>query len=176
MASSSPISGNYDLPPTPATRQVPITTTTLTVQPRRSSGVPHPAHGTNSCMEPTWSGFIHSTWDALVVLEACLSGILHHIPRRPHDRERANIITSGNVFIYEENASGIKRWTDGVTWSPSRIMGNFLVYRELNEPFPAGEKKKAKKRKRGAEETDPVENLNGQSGKYYACIQGPSTF
>lgn len=21
------------------------------------------------------------------------------------------------VFIYEENASGIKRWTDGVTWT-----------------------------------------------------------
>lgn len=45
-------------------------------------------------------------------------------------------------------------------------MGNFLVYRELNEPFPAGEKKKAKKRKRGAEEAEPVENLNGQSGKF----------
>lgn len=26
---------------------------------------------------------------------------------------------------------GIKRWTDGFLWSPSRILGNFLVYREL---------------------------------------------
>ncbi|CEI88404.1 Putative YALI0B18282p [Rhizopus microsporus] len=26
---------------------------------------------------------------------------------------------------------GIKRWTDGLLWSPSRILGNFLVYREL---------------------------------------------
>jgi len=117
-------------------------------------------------MAPTWYGFVHTTHDALLVLEACLQGKLHHIPRRPHDRERGNIISSGNVFIYEENASGIKRWTDGVTWSPSRIMGNFLVYRELNEPFPAGEKKKAKKRKRGAEEVEPVENLTGQSGEY----------
>jgi hypothetical protein len=167
MASSSPISGSYDMPPNPAIRHVPITSTSVIVQPRRANGVPHPTNGTNSCMAPTWSGFIHSTMDALFVLEACLQGKLSHIPRRPHDRERANIITSGNVFIYEENASGIKRWTDGVTWSPSRIMGNFLVYRELNEPFPAGEKKKAKKRKRGAEETEPVENLNGQSGKSY---------
>jgi hypothetical protein len=71
----------------------------------------------------------------------------------------------GNVFIYEENASGIKRWTDGVTWSPSRIMGNFLVYRELSEPFPAGEKKKAKKRKRGTDETDPVASQGFYNGK-----------
>jgi hypothetical protein len=115
-------------------------------------------------MIPTWHGFIHTTMDALHVLEACLVGKLHHIPRRPHDRERGSIISSGNVFIYEENASGIKRWTDGVTWSPSRIMGNFLVYRELNEPFPAGEKKKAKKRKRGSEDPDPVENAPCQTG------------
>lgn len=26
---------------------------------------------------------------------------------------------------------GIKRWTDGFLWSPSRILGDFLVYREL---------------------------------------------
>lgn len=27
---------------------------------------------------------------------------------------------------------GIKRWTDGLVWSPSRILGNFLIYRELD--------------------------------------------
>jgi hypothetical protein len=121
-------------------------------------------------MRPTWRGFIHTTNDALMILEGCLKGKLNHIPRRPHDRERPDIIASGNVFIYEENASGIKRWTDGVTWSPSRIMNNFLVYRELNEPFPAGEKKKAKKRKRGSPSGDVenVESTNGQTGK--SCI------
>ena len=103
-------------------------------------------------MQPTWSGFCHSTTDALVILEACLQGRLNHIPRRPHDRERASLITSGNIFVYEENASGIKRWTDGMTWSPSRIMGNFLVYRELNpNNYPSGEKKVARKRKRSAD-------------------------
>jgi hypothetical protein len=115
-------------------------------------------------MTPTWTGFVHTTYDALIILEACLLGKLSHIPRRPHDRERPHIIVGGNVFIYEENASGIKRWTDGVTWSPSRIMGNFLVYRELSEPFPAGEKKKAKKRKRSSEEVDVMANLGAHSG------------
>ena len=28
---------------------------------------------------------------------------------------------------------GIKRWTDGRVWSPSRILGNFLIYRELDK-------------------------------------------
>jgi len=86
-----------------------------------------------------------------MLFESCLSGRLHHVPRRPHDRERTNLIKSGSVFIYEENASGIKRWTDGVAWSPSRILGNFLIYRELEKPFPPGEKKRAMKRKRSSQ-------------------------
>ncbi|KAJ3506437.1 hypothetical protein NM208_g16075 [Fusarium decemcellulare] len=95
---------------------------------------------------PTFEGHIASTIDALVLFEACLSGSLNHVPRRPHDRERQELIRSGNVFIYEEHASGIKRWTDGVSWSPSRILGNFLIYRELEKPFPPGEKKRALKK------------------------------
>ncbi|KAI8635011.1 Gti1/Pac2 family-domain-containing protein [Xylariaceae sp. FL1651] len=103
----------------------------------RSSGTP---------LHPTFTGFIGSTMDALILFEACLSGRLSHVPRRPHDRERGQLIQSGNVFIYEEHSSGIKRWTDGVPWSPSRILGNFLLYRELDKPFQPGEKKRAMKR------------------------------
>ncbi|KAI0883480.1 Gti1/Pac2 family-domain-containing protein [Annulohypoxylon maeteangense] len=99
-----------------------------------------------SPLQPTFRGYIASTMDALILFEACLSGHLFHVPRRPHDRERAGLIVSGNVFIYEEHSSGIKRWTDGVPWSPSRILGNFLLYRELDKPFQPGEKKRAMKR------------------------------
>ena len=99
---------------------------------------------------PTFHGFVQNSMDGLILFEACLSGKLHHVPRRPHDRERSQLIKSGNIFIYEENASGIKRWTDGVAWSPSRILGNFLIYRELDKPFPPGEKKRAIKRKRSS--------------------------
>jgi hypothetical protein len=95
---------------------------------------------------PTYQGFVNSTFDALLLFEACLAGHLNHVPRRPHDRERQDLIRSGNVFIYEEHASGIKRWTDGISWSPSRILGNYLIYRELDEPFPPGEKKRALKK------------------------------
>jgi hypothetical protein len=98
--------------------------------------------------KPTFTGFVQNSMDGLILFEACLSGKLDHVPRRPHDRESSQLIKSGNIFIYQENESGIKRWTDGVTWSPSRILGNFLIYRELDKPFPPGEKKRAIKRKR----------------------------
>ncbi|KAF8984605.1 hypothetical protein BGZ46_007518 [Entomortierella lignicola] len=42
-----------------------------------------------------------------------------------------SLITPGSVFVFDEEESGICRWTDGRIWSPSRICGNFLVYREL---------------------------------------------
>ncbi|KAH6603415.1 gti1 pac2 family [Trichoderma cornu-damae] len=100
---------------------------------------------------PTYRGYISNTIDSLILFESCLHGRLNHVPRRPHDRERQELITSGNVFIYEEHASGIKRWTDGVSWSPSRILGNFLIYRELEKPFPPGEKKRALKKKKASQ-------------------------
>lgn len=99
---------------------------------------------------PTWRGHIETTKDALIIFEACFSGTLAHCFRRPHDRERNQLIVSGNVFVYEEATSGIKRWTDGIPWSPSRILTNFLIYRQLNSPFPPGEKKRATKRSQRA--------------------------
>ncbi|EEH50164.1 uncharacterized protein PADG_06243 [Paracoccidioides brasiliensis Pb18] len=118
-------------------------------------------NGMAAVLAPTYTGYVATTQDALILFEACLTGILHHVPRRPHDRERSQLVKSGSVFIYEENASGIKRWTDGVTWSPSRILGNFLVYRELDKPFPPGEKKRAMKK--GARRPTP----SGRPGEPY---------
>lgn len=37
------------------------------------------------------------------------------------------MLFSGAVFVFGEEESGMKRWTDGRLWSPSRISGNFLV-------------------------------------------------
>ncbi|KAG9239405.1 Gti1/Pac2 family protein [Amylocarpus encephaloides] len=95
----------------------------------------------------TYVGYIASTTDALLLIDACLKGLLYPVPRRPHEGERSSLIKSGNVFIYE-HSSGIKRWTDGASWSPSRSMGNFMIYRELEHPFPPGMKKRAIKRSR----------------------------
>jgi hypothetical protein len=134
-----------------------------------------------SPLSPTFYGHIASTQDALLLFEACLSGALNHVARRPHDRERASLIKSGNVFIYEEHSSGIKRWTDGVPWSPSRILGNFLVYRELERPFPPGEKKRAMKRSKRSpgisKAPEPYGGLSsGVSNGYNAASAAASAF
>jgi hypothetical protein len=89
-------------------------------------------------LEPTYTGFIRSTLDALVIFEACRRGVCPKISRRLHDRER-HLIASGSVFVFSETEAGIKRWTDGLIWSPSRIIGNFLVYRELVKRPSAGD-------------------------------------
>lgn len=119
-----------------------------------------------SALSPTWHGYVSDTREALILFEATMSGRLHRVVRRPHDRERSALIQSGSVFIYEESASGIKRWTDGVTWSPSRILGNFLIYRELDKPFPPGEKKRAtKKVKRNSRPGEPYPRPDSEDFK-----------
>ncbi|KAI0115827.1 Gti1/Pac2 family-domain-containing protein [Nemania sp. FL0031] len=127
-----------------------------------------PSGSQASPLEPTFKGFISCTMDALILFEACLSGHLAHVSRRPHDRERTQLIQSGNVFIYEEHSSGIKRWTDGMPWSPSRILGNFLLYRELDKPFQPGEKKRAMKRSKTDGVSKSTPNPRGSSISNYA--------
>ncbi|KAI8059185.1 Gti1/Pac2 family-domain-containing protein [Gongronella butleri] len=79
----------------------------------------------------TFYGYIETTTDALLVFEACKRGLLPKITRRLQEKERG-YLRSGTVFVFDGRESGIKRWTDGLVWSPSRILGNFLIYRELN--------------------------------------------
>lgn len=93
-------------------------------------------------IQPTYTGYVSSTEDALILFQATINGKLPAVSRRPQDRERTNLVQSGAVFVFNEHNSGIKRWTDGIAWSPSRILGNFLVYRQLEKPSTPGEKKK----------------------------------
>ncbi|KAJ7583870.1 Gti1/Pac2 family-domain-containing protein [Mycena floridula] len=90
------------------------------------------AEGSPTWSEPPWSGWIETTGDALLILEAARRGLIPRVTRRLVDSER-KMITSGSVFVFDEDESGIKRWTDGYFWSPSRILGNFLLYRETDK-------------------------------------------
>ncbi|KAF2714832.1 hypothetical protein K504DRAFT_366011 [Pleomassaria siparia CBS 279.74] len=126
--------------------------------------------------KPTWHGFLDTTKDAMTIVEAALQGRLSHISRRPHDKERAEMLTSGTVLVYEENASGIKRWTDAVHWSPSRVMNNCLIYRQLVRALKPEEKRAALnptcggKRKRKESVSPSVtktgENANNSDDEY----------
>jgi len=92
----------------------------------------HNQQSTPTWTEPPWSGWIETTGDALLILEAARRGLIPRVTRRLVDSER-KMITSGSVFVFDEDESGIKRWTDGFFWSPSRILGNFLLYRETDK-------------------------------------------
>lgn len=89
----------------------------------------------------TFYGFVDNTSDALRIFQLCRIGCLGRITRRLHEKER-QLVRSGSIFVFDEHESGVKRWTDGRIWSPSRILGNFLVYRELekrpNRKFVSG--------------------------------------
>ncbi|KAI0764232.1 Gti1/Pac2 family-domain-containing protein [Trametes elegans] len=92
----------------------------------------HDSQNNGQWTEPPWSGWIETTGDALLILEAARRGLIPRVTRRLVDSER-KMITSGSVFVFDEDESGIKRWTDGFFWSPSRILGNFLLYRETEK-------------------------------------------
>ncbi|KAJ2488568.1 Gluconate transport-inducing protein [Coemansia sp. RSA 2050] len=81
-------------------------------------------------MTETYHGFIDTAHDALIVFEACNRGLLPRVQRRFSDRERRTI-RSGAVYVWDEEETGMRRWTDGRTWSPSRVHGCFLIYYEL---------------------------------------------
>lgn len=83
-------------------------------------------------LDPPFRGYIDTTLDALLVLEAARRGMIPRVTRRLIERERG-MIQSGSVFVFDEHESGIKRWTDGLIWSPSRILNNFLVYRQQDK-------------------------------------------
>ncbi|KAH9811301.1 Gti1/Pac2 family-domain-containing protein [Melampsora americana] len=82
-------------------------------------------------MSETWYGLVQTPRDAYLLLEACRVGKLYRITRRLTDLERSQIIRPGAVFVWDEKEAGIKRWTDHVRWSPSRVSGAFLIYSEL---------------------------------------------
>jgi hypothetical protein len=74
------------------------------------------------------TGFVKTINDAETLIEACRQGDLHFIHRRPRPSEQPH---SGCVFVFEEKASGIRRWTDGRRWTASRILGDFVIYGEM---------------------------------------------
>ncbi|EAU85258.2 hypothetical protein CC1G_10044 [Coprinopsis cinerea okayama7 len=92
---------------------------------------------------PPFIGYVETTVNALRLIHAARQGVIPRITRRLNDTERRSMIKSGSVFVFSVEESGIKRWTDGLLWSPSRIVGNFLVYREILERNSSRGHKKA---------------------------------
>ena len=60
---------------------------------------------TEPILQPTFVGHVANREDALLIIEACLSGALHHIFRFPRQRKLQDLIRSGNIFLYAEIAT-----------------------------------------------------------------------
>lgn len=83
--------------------------------------------------KPTFVGFVACAADAAAVFEASMQGYLPRVAHRPPPHCHRDIAKSGHIFVFGEIESGIKRWTDGLRWSPSRTRDGFMFYRELDE-------------------------------------------
>ncbi|KAF8319384.1 hypothetical protein DL93DRAFT_185194 [Clavulina sp. PMI_390] len=80
--------------------------------------------------------------DAHIVLEAVRLHRLQPVTRRLNEVERMSFIRSGSVFVWEESDddTGLRRWTDGLLWSASRMREPFLFYetRTVVPRYPQG--------------------------------------
>lgn len=78
---------------------------------------------------PSWIGWIQSTEDALRIVKAARTGLIPRVLRRLSSEQQKKIV-SGFVFVFDQRESRIDRWTDGISWGPSRIRSPFLLYHE----------------------------------------------
>lgn len=53
----------------------------------------------------TFFGYVETTKDSLLLLEACRQGVLPRVRRRLQDQER-HLVKSGAVFCFDESESG----------------------------------------------------------------------
>lgn len=75
-------------------------------------------------------GYIHTYEEAMLIVHAVRLKYLTPISERLTLEERESI-KSGDIYCFIETDKGIKRWTDGKVWSPSKINGQFLLYMEV---------------------------------------------
>ncbi|KAJ3297515.1 hypothetical protein HK104_000417 [Borealophlyctis nickersoniae] len=80
-------------------------------------------------------GRIECEEDGLLLLEAARRGLVPCVETRLV-KDVPIKVRPGSCFIYNQDRWGIKRWTDGRRWSPSRINGCFLVYRQCSWKMP----------------------------------------
>jgi hypothetical protein len=82
-------------------------------------------------------GYVESLYDAYVLIEACRLGVIQGVKSRFTDIAGTpasyDCVRSGSVFVWSENKTGIKRWRDLKSWSASRHVGGFLMYKEIHK-------------------------------------------
>jgi hypothetical protein len=116
----------------------------------------------------TYNGHVRTPTDAIILFEACRQGILPRVQRRLSEKERQTI-RSGSVFVWDEREAGMRRWTDGKSWSASRVSGSFLTYREMEgkrggSAYAVSSNARGTKTPDSNSEADPSQNGEGEEG------------
>ncbi|KAI9330873.1 Gti1/Pac2 family-domain-containing protein [Obelidium mucronatum] len=77
----------------------------------------------------TFYGWIQNRADAFLVIEACVTGMLHPVMPYMHTSTE---IRSGSVVVFTQRSTDVNsiRWRDGRNWTTSKLSENFLLYRE----------------------------------------------
>ncbi|KAK4192227.1 putative camp-independent regulatory protein [Podospora australis] len=118
----------------------------------------------------TYYGVVKTPADAIKLFEACRLGMLPRVQRRLSEKERQQI-RSGSVFVWDEREAGMRRWTDGKSWSASRVSGSFLTYREMEgkrgNTFGASRRGAGKTPDSGRGSDDDVQDDDGPDGMGY---------
>ncbi|KAF2495357.1 camp independent regulatory protein, partial [Lophium mytilinum] len=119
----------------------------------------------------TYQGHVRTPTDAILLFEACRLGLLPRVQRRLSEKERQQI-KSGSVFVWDEREAGMRRWTDGKSWSASRVSGSFLTYREMEgkrggihlPPLPQGTSAARRARERSNQQSDGSKGESDEDG------------
>jgi Gti1/Pac2 family len=117
---------------------------------------------------PSFIGYVASTLDAALLMTAAAdpnNDLVTLVRRRLAHREREEI-RSGSTFVWDES-SGMKRWTDGLRWSKSRVDGQFLVYSQLSAgatAVPVPQIPLNRKPRHNAEQLDQEDGANSEVG------------
>ena len=130
-------------------------------------------------------GFLSELHDALLVVQLCLDDKLPLVRRRLTQQER-EAIRSGSIFAFIESSTPLhgldedasdpsakfgkdwqpmRRWTDGLAWSKSRVQGHFLVYKEVAEKRAI-----TAKRPGGSDDVDDYSPARSTSGRKRARV------
>lgn len=83
----------------------------------------------------------------MLIVHGIRLGLIKPTTERPTMEERDSI-RDGSIYCFRETEEGMKRWTDGKIWSPSKILGHFLLYKEVPRHLSKSALKKEKDTRR----------------------------
>lgn len=111
------------------------------------------------------TGYLHTYDEAWLCIHALRLGFIEPKKERLTLKEREQL-RSGSIFIFIEKKTSIVRWTDGMTWSPSKILGSFLLYKEVPKYLTKNASKKLGSKSLSRKKCIPLEKQL-QTDRFY---------